>query len=128
MKNILKIRIANEPSNNVFLLKYYYDYLIKIGKQFRVFDEEISITDILANIIALDPNDVKYQIEEAWINFSRLVHEGEKEGGIVGILEKLVGIEREGKFSEKDRAVLKKKIFIIEVHLKRNKGVLESLE
>ena len=37
MKNILKIRIAKEP-NNVFLMKYYYDYLIKISKIFKVFD------------------------------------------------------------------------------------------
>lgn len=73
MKNILKIRITNEPCN-VFLLKYYYDYLIKIGKIFRVFDEEISINNILESIILLDPSDIKYQIEEAWINFSRLVN------------------------------------------------------
>lgn len=79
MKNILKIRILNEPQN-VFLLKYYYDYLIKIGRVFRVFDEEISIDDILASIISLDPGDSKYHIEAAWINFSRLVHEQTKEG------------------------------------------------
>lgn len=47
MKNILKIRITNEPEN-VFLLKYYYDYIIKIGKVFKIFDDEISIDNILS--------------------------------------------------------------------------------
>lgn len=42
MKNILKVRINKEP-NNYFLLKYYYDYLIRISRVFKVFDEEINI-------------------------------------------------------------------------------------
>ena len=123
MKNILKIRIANEPSN-VFLMKYYYDYLIKIGKVFKVFDEEISIDDILSDIIRLDPSDYKYQIEQAWINFSKLVHEAAPEG-IDDILSKLQGLLKEGKYSSKEEAVLLKKILIIKVHLNRVENIEE---
>lgn len=38
MKNVLKVRIAKEPGNT-FLLKFYFDYLMRISRTYKVFDE-----------------------------------------------------------------------------------------
>lgn len=60
MKNVLKVRISKEP-DNFFLLKYYYDYLIRISRSYKVFDEELDIEEIVDKILALDENDHRYR-------------------------------------------------------------------
>jgi hypothetical protein len=76
MKNVLKVRIGKEP-NNIFLLKYYYDYLIRISKSYKVFDEDIDVEDILDKIMILDADDYRYRSERAWMRFSQAVYANE---------------------------------------------------
>lgn len=78
MKNVLKVRIAKEPGNN-FLLKYYYDYLIRISKSYKVFDEEIDIEEILDRIVAMDADDYRYRSERVWLRFSQAVYRKEED-------------------------------------------------
>lgn len=44
------------------LYKYYLDYLIKIGKIYKILDEEINVYDVIDYINKYDPTDVKYLI------------------------------------------------------------------
>lgn len=42
MKNLLKVRIKNHGEEvPCYLYKYYFDYLLKIAKMFRVMDEDM---------------------------------------------------------------------------------------
>ena len=76
MKNVLKVRIKKEPTN-IYLLKYYYDYLIRISKSYKVFDEEIDIEVILDKIMTLDAEDYRYRSERVWLQFSQAVYRKE---------------------------------------------------
>ena len=44
------------------LYKYYFDYLIKIGKIYKILDEEINIYNVIDYINKYDPTDIKYLI------------------------------------------------------------------
>lgn len=73
MKNLLKIRINNLTPEIIqpHLYKYYYDYLIKIGKLYKCLDEELPIYDVLAYINTHDDTDYRYRAEGEWIAFGK---------------------------------------------------------
>ena len=81
MKNMLKVRIKNLTEEEIqpHLYKYYYDYLLKIGKIFKVLDEEISIYDAINYITKYDPHDHKYQLQYHWIEFSKSIKINDRE-------------------------------------------------
>lgn len=53
------------------LYKYYLDYLMKIGKIYKILDQEINVYDVIEYINKYDPTDVKYLIEGYWLAFSK---------------------------------------------------------
>lgn len=53
------------------LYKYYFDYLIKIARIYKILDEEINVYDVIDYINKYDTNDVKYIIEGYWLAFSK---------------------------------------------------------
>lgn len=73
MKNLLKIRIKNlgEEEIQPHLYKYYYDYLIKIGKLYKCLDEELPIYNVIDYINKHDEADYKYRAEGEWIAFGK---------------------------------------------------------
>ena len=73
MKNMLKTRIKNLSEEDMVphLYKYYFDYLMKIGKIYKVLDEEINVYNVIEYINKYDPNDLKYLIEGYWLAFSK---------------------------------------------------------
>ena len=68
------------------LYKYYYDYLIKISKIFKTLDEEISIHKVIEYIVKNDPNDLKYQLQYQWLQFSKHV-KAENKDEVTNILK-----------------------------------------
>ena len=52
-----------------YLYKYYYDYVIKMARIFKVLDEELPLEDVLAYITKHDPSDAKYRLEQIWFRF-----------------------------------------------------------
>jgi len=128
MKNVLKVRITKEPGNN-FLLKYYYDYLIRISKSYKVFDEEIDIEEILEKIVALDPNDYRYRSERVWLLFSQAVYRKEDNLTVFYELEtEMKELSERAGISQEDLSAIRKKILIMEVHTHKAKNLQQQLQ
>ena len=81
MKYKLKVRIKQLPEDAIMphLHKYYYDYVIKMARIFKMLDEEIPIQDVLKYVVQHDPADVKYQLQLTWFLFCMETKDVEKD-------------------------------------------------
>jgi hypothetical protein len=72
MKYKLKVRIKNIPEDTIVphLYKYYYDYVLKMARAFKLLDEELPIREVLNYIVKHDSIDFKYRLELVWFEFS----------------------------------------------------------